>query len=38
MQLQGLGLRALLQLGQDGEAAEALRRAVDNNPNYARGV
>ena len=34
--LQGLG-RALLQLGQDGEAAEALRRAVDNNPNYARG-
>ena len=34
--LQGLG-RALLQLGQDAEAVEALRLAVDNNPNYARG-
>src|SRR5262249_38667115 len=34
--LQGLG-RALLQLGQDNEAVEALRLTVDNNPNYTRG-
>jgi TolB-like protein/Flp pilus assembly protein TadD len=34
--LQGLG-RALMQLGQDAEAAEALRLALHSNPNYVRG-
>ena len=34
--LQGLG-RALLQMGQDAEAAETLRLAVHSNPNYAAG-
>jgi TolB-like protein/Flp pilus assembly protein TadD len=33
--LQGLG-RALMQLGQDGEAVEALRLAVHDNPGIAR--
>jgi TolB-like protein/tetratricopeptide (TPR) repeat protein len=32
--LQGLG-RALLQLGRDAEAAEVLRLALANHPNYA---
>ena len=34
--LQGLG-RALMQLGQDAEAVEALRQAVHANPNFAAG-
>jgi TolB-like protein/cytochrome c-type biogenesis protein CcmH/NrfG len=34
--LQGLG-RALMQLGQDAEAAEALRLTLHGNPNYVRG-
>jgi adenylate cyclase len=34
--LQGLG-RALIHLGQDKEAAEALRLAVHSNPRYALG-
>jgi TolB-like protein/Flp pilus assembly protein TadD len=34
--LQGLG-RALMQLGQDAEAVEALRAAMDSNPVYLRG-
>jgi TolB-like protein/cytochrome c-type biogenesis protein CcmH/NrfG len=34
--LQGLG-RALMQLGQDAEAAEALRMALHGNPHYVRG-
>ena len=34
--LQGLG-RALIHLGQDAEAAQALHSAVDNNPHFARG-
>jgi adenylate cyclase len=34
--LQGLG-RALIQIGRDGEAVEALRLAVHSNPHFARG-
>jgi TolB-like protein/cytochrome c-type biogenesis protein CcmH/NrfG len=34
--LQGLG-RALMQLGHDAEAAEALRLALHSNPHYVRG-
>jgi TolB-like protein/Flp pilus assembly protein TadD len=34
--LQGLG-RALMQLGQDAEAAAVLRQVVDSNPGWARG-
>jgi TolB-like protein/cytochrome c-type biogenesis protein CcmH/NrfG len=34
--LQGLG-RALMKLGQDAEAAEALRLALHGNPRYVRG-
>jgi TolB-like protein/Flp pilus assembly protein TadD len=34
--LQGLG-RALMQLGQDAEAAEALRLTLHGNPHYVRG-
>jgi tetratricopeptide (TPR) repeat protein len=34
--LQGLG-RALMQLGRDAEAAEALRLALHGNPHYVRG-
>jgi adenylate cyclase len=34
--LQGLG-RALMQLGQDAEAAEALRLTLHSNPHYVRG-
>jgi adenylate cyclase len=34
--LQGLG-RALMQLGQDAEAAEAFRLTLHSNPHYVRG-
>src|SRR4029077_955839 len=34
--LQGLG-RALMQLGQDDEAVDALSQAMDSNPGYLRG-
>jgi adenylate cyclase len=34
--LQGLG-RALMQLGHDAEAVDALTQAMDNNPSYLRG-
>ncbi|HEY2530848.1 MAG TPA: hypothetical protein VGJ20_23430 [Xanthobacteraceae bacterium] len=34
--LQGLG-RALLQMGHDAEAVDALSRAMDSNPSYLRG-
>jgi class 3 adenylate cyclase len=34
--LQGLG-RALMQLGHDAEAADALRAAMDSNPGHLRG-
>jgi len=34
--LQGLG-RALMQLGHDAAAVDALYRALDNNPGYPRG-
>ena len=34
--LQGLG-RALMQLGQDAEAADALRLTLHSNPHYVRG-
>ena len=34
--LQGLG-RALMQLGHDAEAADALRLALHSNPHYVRG-
>ena len=36
MWLQGLG-RALMQLGHDAEAVDALSQAMDSNPNYLRG-
>jgi adenylate cyclase len=35
--LQGLG-RALMQLGHDAEAVNALCQAMDSNPSYLRGV
>jgi Flp pilus assembly protein TadD len=34
--LQGLG-RALMQLGRDAEAVDALSQAMDSNPGYLRG-
>jgi len=34
--LQGLG-RALVQLGHDAEALNALRQAIDSNPDYPHG-
>jgi tetratricopeptide (TPR) repeat protein len=34
--LQGLG-RALMQMGEDAEAVEVLRLALDSNPNHQRG-
>ena len=34
--LQGFG-RALMQLGRDAEAVEALSQAIDNNPGHLRG-
>jgi tetratricopeptide (TPR) repeat protein len=34
--LQGLG-RALMQLGRDAEAVDALSQAMDSNPDHLRG-
>jgi len=34
--LQGLG-RALMQLGRDAEAVDALSQSMDNNPGHLRG-